>query len=163
MAPIQSNTEFISKLKSLPLEQQHHLAKQFISSVIHLSDNSRLGQLVELLKKPDCSVEDVKNARSIAQSVYAATSPGSDISEVKFDCQATHLIAQAVLACTASFDQSGSNQQVANKVANYCRMAQTCVGMSHGQDVPDFDKAEEAYNKIVQEQINIVNKFLESS
>jgi hypothetical protein len=162
MANIQTNQEFISKLKALPVAHQHRLAKLFISGVVHLSGNSRVGQLVELLAKPECSDDDVRNARTIAQSVYAETSPGSDISEFRFDCQATHFIAQAVLACTASFEQSGDNPLVASKVANYCRMAQTCAGMSQGEESPDFSKAEEAYEQIVREQIDILNRFLEA-
>ncbi len=64
MANIQTNQEFISKLKALPVAHQHRLAKQFISGVVHLSGNSRVGQLVELLAKPDCSDDDVRNART---------------------------------------------------------------------------------------------------
>jgi hypothetical protein len=162
MPRIEKNSDFISILSSLPVEQQHHLAKKFISGVIHLGDNARLNQLLELLKKPDCSVDDIRTAHSIAQSVYVETGPGSDMSEVKFNCQATHFIAQAVLTCSTQDNRGASTVHLAHKVANYCRMALTCASMGQGGENPDFANAEAEYNRIVKEQIDTVNKFLDS-
>lgn len=162
MARIEKHSDFISTLSELPLEHQHKLAKRFISGVIHLSDNPRLKQLLELLKKPECSPEDLKTAHAIAQSVYVETGPSSDISEVDFNCQATHFIAQAVLACSKPDDTGSSTPHLAHKVANFCRMAQTCSSMGKGGESPDFAKAESEYKKIVNTQFDIVNQFLES-
>ena len=162
MPRIEKNSDFISTLSSLPTEQQHKLAKKFISGVIHLSDNPRLHPLLELLERPACSTDDISKARSIAQSVYVETGPHSDITEVKYNCQATHFIAQAVLACTAQDSKGASTSHLAHKVANFCRMAQTCSSMGQGGESPDFSNAESGYNRIAQEQIDIVNQFLES-
>ncbi|MEW5769902.1 MAG: hypothetical protein AB1831_05990 [Pseudomonadota bacterium] len=159
MKRIQTNAELIGTLKTLPLEHQHCLAKRFIASVIHLTSNPRLLRLVELLDKPECSEEDARTAHAIAQSVYVETGPGSDIAELKFDCQATHFIAQAVLACSAAYGKTPP-PLLAYKVANYCRMAQTCAGMSKGEEAPDFTEAETEYNRIVGEQIDILNDYL---
>jgi hypothetical protein len=161
MARIEKNSDFISTLSKLPVDQQHKLAKKFIASVIHLSDNPRLHPVVELLDKPSCSTDDICRARAIAQSVYAETSPHSDISEVNYNCQATHFIAQALMAC-ATPDNGASISHVAQKVANYCRMAQTCTSMGQGGETPDFAHAEAQYNRIAKEQIDIVNQFLDS-
>jgi hypothetical protein len=162
MPRIEKNSDFVSALSSLPMEQQHMLAKKFIAGVIHLSDNPRLHPLLELLKRPECSVDDINKARSIAQSVYVETGPHSDIAEVKYNCQATHFIAQAVLACTAQDNKSTNSSHLAQKVANYCRMAQTCSSMGQGGESPDFSNAEEGYNRIAKDQIDIVNQLLES-
>ena len=162
MPRVDKNSDFISTLSTFPLEHQHKLAKKFISAVMHLSDNPRLNPLLELLKKPECSADDISKAHSIAQSVYVETGPHSDIAEVKYNCQATHFIAQAVLACTAPDNKGASTSHLAHKVANYCRMAQTCSSMGQGGEIPDFANAEAEYNRIAKEQIDIVNQFLES-
>jgi hypothetical protein len=162
MSRIEKNSDFVATLSTLPMEQQHTLAKKFISGVIHLSDNPRLNPMLELLKKPECSADDISKARSIAQSVYVETGPHSDIAEVKYNCQATHFIAQAVLACTTPDTRGASTSHLAHKVANYCRMAQTCSSMGQGGETPDFANAETEYNRIAKEQIDITNQFLES-
>jgi hypothetical protein len=162
MPRIEKNSDFVSMLATLPMEQQHKLAKKFISSVMHLTDNPRLSQLPELLKKAECSADDISKAHSIAQSVYVDTSPHSDITALKYNCQATHFIAQAVLACTAPDIKGASTSHLAHKVANYCRMARTCSSMGQGGETPDFANAEKEYNQIAKDQIDIVNQFLES-
>lgn len=162
MPRIEKNSDFVSTLSTLPVEQQHRLAKKFISGVIHLSDNPLLNPLLDLLKKPDCSADDISKAHSIAQSVYVETGPHSDIAAVKLNCQATHFIAQAVLACTTPDNKGASTSHLAHKVANYCRMAQTCSSMGEGGETPDFAQAEVDYNRIAKEQIDITNQFLES-
>ena len=162
MSRIEKSSDFSHALSSLPLEQQHELAKRFILGVFHLSASPRLNPLLELLKKPECSADDISKAHSIAQSVYVETGPHSDITEVKYNCQATHFIAQAVLVCTAQDSKGASTSHLAHKVANFCRMAQTCSSMGQGGESPDFSNAESGYNRIAQEQIDIVNQFLES-
>ena len=162
MPRIEKNSDLVSVLSALPVEHQHKLAKRFISRVIHLSESPRLRPLADLLEKQACSEDDISKARSIAQSVYAETSPHSDISEVKFNCQATHFIAQAVMVCATPDSKGASISHLAHKVANYCRMAQTCSSMGQGGEIPDFANAEAQYNQIMKEQIDIVNQFLES-
>jgi hypothetical protein len=162
MSRIEKSSDFSNALSSLPLEQQHQLAKRFISGVFHLSDNPRLNPLLELLKKPECSADDISKAHSIAQSVYVETGPHSDIAEVKYNCQATHFIAQAVLACTTPDNKGASTVHLAHKVANYCRMAQTCSSLGHEGETPDFANAEAEYNRISKEQFDIVNQFMEA-
>lgn len=162
MSRIEKNSDFVRILSTLPVEHQHKLAKKFISGVMHLSDHPRLSPLFDILKKPECSADDISKAHSIAHSVYIETGPGSDISEVKMNCQATHFIAQAVLACTTPDNKGASNTHLAHKVANYCRMAQTCASMGQGGETPDFANAEVQYNRIAKEQVEIVNQFLDS-
>jgi hypothetical protein len=162
MPRIEKNSDFFSAISALPVEQQNHLAKKFISGVMHLTDHPRLSPLLDLLKKPECSADDIRTAHSIARSVYVETSPHSDLDEVNFNCQATHFIAQAVLACTTPDSKGDSTSHLAQKVANYCRMAQTCSSMGHAGDTPDFAHAEAQYHRITKEQFDIVNQFLEA-
>lgn len=162
MPRIEKKSDFARVLSTLPLEHQHKLAKKFISGVMHLSAHPRLNPLFDLLQKPECSVDDLKRAHSIAHSVYVETAPGSDMSEVKMTCQATHFISQAVLTCSTPDSKGASTAHLANKVANYCRMAQTCTSMCEGGEDPDFAHAEAEYNRIVNEQIDTANQFLDS-
>jgi hypothetical protein len=161
MPRIEKHSDFNATLSKLPLDQQHQLAKQFIAGVIHLSSSPRLAPLADLLKNPGCSLDDIRNAHQIARSVYVETSVGSDIAPIEYNCQATHFIAQAVLACSTPDPAGATASTIAQKVANYCRMAQTCSAMGHGGEAPDFDGAESAYNQIMQAQIDLANRFLE--
>jgi hypothetical protein len=162
MVRVESNSDFIGILSKLPLAQQHHLAKKFISGVIHLTDDPRLARLLDLLKKPECSPDDLKMAHSIAQSVYVESGPTSGFAEIDFNSQATHFIAQAVLACSKPDDTGAYTAHLAHKVANFCRMAQLCSSMGHVGESPDFPQAEAAYKKIVNAQYDIVNQFMEA-
>lgn len=162
MQRIENGTDFTRILGSLDLEHQHALAKRFIGDVMHLSRSLRLTPLQDLLDKPSCSLDDIKAAHDIARAVYVENAPASDISEVKFECQATHFIAQAVMACSTMGSRTSGPLHLAQKVANYCRMAQTCSSMSHEGEEPDFDVAEAAYRKIVERQYKIANDFLAS-
>ncbi|MFZ0106602.1 MAG: hypothetical protein WAK92_07050 [Thiobacillus sp.] len=160
MQRIENGRDFTRVLASLPVEQQHDLAKRFISSVIHLSNSPRLAPLQDLLSRPSCSIDDIRAAHDIARSVYVESAPGSDLSEVRFECQATHFIAQAVMACSSPTAKVSGPLHLAQKVANYCRMAQACSTMAHGDEGPDFAKAEAEYNKAVQQQFQIANDYL---
>jgi len=160
MQRIENGTDFTRILASLPLEHQHSLAKRFIADVMPLSRSLRLSPLQDLLDKPSCSLDDIKAAHDIARSVYVENAPASDMSEVRFECQATHFIAQAVMACSTMGSRTSGPLHLAQKVANYCRMAQTCSTMSHGDEGPDFANAEAEYNKIVQQQFKIANDYL---
>lgn len=162
MKRIENNADFASVLAFLPVEHQHGLAKRFIASVVHLSSNPRMDSLREVLARPACSEHELKTAHDIAHSVYVELGPASDISEVRFDCQPAHFIAQAVMACSATVKPETGPMHLAQQVANYCRMAQTCASMSHGGEGPDFDNAELEYNKIVQQQFQIANDYLSS-
>jgi hypothetical protein len=66
------------------------------------------------------------------------------------------------MACSTMGSHSSGPLHLAQKVANYCRMAQTCSSMSHEGEEPDFDVAEAAYRKIVERQYQIANDFLAS-
>lgn len=160
MPCIANNSDFFSTLSNLPIDQQHKLAKKFISAVFHLAKNPRLAPLRQLLDKPECSEDDIRAAHSIARSVYVETGPHSDLDELDYNCQATHFIAQAVLACTAPDSQGISASHLAQKVANYCRMAQTCSNMGQIGDAPNFANAEAEYHRITNDQFDIVNQFL---
>ena len=162
MQRIENGTDFTRILGGLELEHQHALAKRFIADVMPLSRSLRLSPLQDLLNKPSCSLDDIRAAHDIARSVYVENTPASDMSEVKFECQATHFIAQAVMACSTLGSHSSGPLHLAQKVANYCRMAQTCSSMSHEDEGPDFDAAESAYRKIVDRQFQIANDFLAS-
>jgi hypothetical protein len=162
MERIENGTDFTRILATLPLEHQHALAKRFIADVMHLSRSLRLSPLQELLNKPSCSLDDLKSAHDIARAVYVEHAPASDVSEIKFECQATHFIAQAVMTCSSVGSHSSNARHLAQKVANYCRMAQTCSSMSHEDEGPDFDQAENEYRRIVAQQYAIANEFLSS-
>lgn len=162
MQRIENGADFTRALASLPLEHQHSLAKRFIADVMPLSRSLRLSPLQDLLDKPSCSLDDIRAAHDIARSVYVENAPVSDISEVRFECQATHFIAQAVMACSTMGSHTSGPLHLAQKVANYCRMAQTCSTMAHGDEGPDFANAEAEYNNIVQRQFKIANDYLAS-
>lgn len=162
MTRIAKNADFLSTLASLPVQQQRQLGARFIAGVIQLANSPRLNQALDLLMKPSCSEEDLNTAYAIARAVYVETSPGSDIAEFEMNCQAIHFVAQAAVICSAPVKQATAAAHLGQKVANYCRMAQTCLSIGHGGDTPDFAGAEEEYNRVMNAQFEVVNQFLAS-
>lgn len=162
MTRIETSSDFTSTLSKLPIADQHWLAKRFIADVFHLANHPRIEPLREILDKPGCSDDDIQRAHSIARSVYVETGPHSDLDEVDFHCQATHFIAQAVLACTTPDGRGGGDPRLAQKVAGYCRMAQTCRSMGTSHEGPDFAEAEAGYHDAVKRQFDIVTQFLQA-
>lgn len=160
MARIEKNSDFVNTLAQLPLKQQRELSARFISDVLHLAQNPRLDQIADMLRQSECTDDNLHTAFSVAQSVYVETSPGSDIAELKMDCQATHFIAQALMMCSAPVKHADGPLHLAQKVANYCRMAKACSGMGADVEGPDFSSAEAAYKKLAKEQFEIVNQYL---
>jgi hypothetical protein len=162
MTRIGKNSDFVNTLAALSLEQQRDVGVKFIADVLHLASNTRLQHAYDLLAKPGRLEHDLKLAHSIAHSVYVETSPWSDISELEFNCQATNFIAQAMLVCSAPAKPGATKVNLAQKVSNYCRMAHTCSNIGHGEDGPDFSKAEVESKEIIKTQFAILEGFLAS-
>lgn len=162
MAQIEKSSDFVRTLAALPEWEQRRVAVQFLAHVMDLVNDPRLEQVYSLLTRPNLSGDDLETAHTIAHKVYVHTSPWSDISELQFNCQATNFIAQALMICAATPKKNAPAVHLAQKVANYCRMAHTCSSIGHTEEGPDFSNAEDASRKIIKAQFDALEQFLVS-
>ena len=162
MAKVSDHWSFMDKLASLPLSQQRQVGARFIANVLDLSGDPRLRQVIEIAGKPDPTAEELHAAYRMAHSVYVDTQPHSDLSELNFQTQAAHFVAEACVTCTAPVYTEAKAHHLAQKVATYCLMARTCASIMHDADQPDLGETEKALQKEIAAQYTLVNEFLGS-
>jgi hypothetical protein len=156
------NKSFIEALSSLSVSQQRRVAARFIEKILDLADERCLDNIVKLFSRQDISAEDLEAAYRRARSIYVDTHPHSDLSELNFLQQAKHFVAEACMTCVAPVYEGAEACHLAQKVAMYCRMARAYANMDHGDEHPDFSKAEELTNKSIQEQYAVLQAFLDA-
>jgi hypothetical protein len=152
--------KFKETLNSLPVEQQRRIAAKFVEKVLDLADERCLDNIVKLFSKPVIHADDLELAHRKAHTIYVDTHPHSDLSELNFDHQAKHFVAEACMTCVAPVYQEARTCHLAQRVAMYCRLARTCSNMSHDEDATDFSKAEEVTRKSIEEQHAILQDFM---
>jgi hypothetical protein len=160
MAAHIDHKKFTETLNSMPVGQQRRIAAKFIEKVLDLADERCLDNIVKLFSKPEIEADDLEQAYRRARSIYVDTHPHSDLSELNFDHQAKHFVAEACMTCVAPLYHEAKICHLAQKVAMYCRLARTCSSMNHDEDLTDFSKAEEATRRSVEEQYAILQDFL---
>ncbi len=161
MPKISTNEAFKQALSSLSLAQQRQVGARFIGNVLDLTDGSCTEHAQSVAGKSDLTAEELENAYHAVHSVYVATHPRSDLSELDFRKQSAHFVAEACMACLAPTYQEVHTHHLAEKVAMYCRMARTCAGIQHEEEYPKFADAEESLKKEMQAQYHILSEFLE--
>ncbi len=162
MDKIASNDAFKKALSSLSLAQQRQLGARFIANVLDLTDGSCTKHAQGIAKKSDVTAEELENAYRAVHSVYVATHPHSDLSELDYKKQAAHFVAEACMVCLAPTYEKSRTHHVAEKVAGYCRMARICSSIQHEDEYPKFLNAEESLKKEMVAQYQILSEFLEN-
>lgn len=162
MDKINTSEAFKQALSSLPLIQQRQIGAKFIVNVLDLTDGTCARHIRDIAEKSDVTVEELENSYRSVHSVYVATHPRSDMSELDYRKQAAHFVAEACMACLAPTYEEYRTHHLAEKVAGYCQMARICSSIRHDEEHPSFAGAEEALKKEVAAQYRIVNQYLES-
>ena len=162
MDRITSNDTFNKALSSLPLPQQRQVGAKFILNVSDLTDGNCIKHVQEIADRSDITVEELENAYRSIHSVYVATHPRSDLSELDYRKQAAHFVAEGCMTCLAPTYEEYRTHHLAEKVAGYCRMARICSSIPHNEEFPSFKAAEEALKKELEAQFQILNEYLES-
>lgn len=162
MANQLDNASFTQKLSSLSVVQQRQLAAQFIRNTLNLANEPALKNIADLAGRADITKSDLEEGYYQAHSIYVATNPHSGLTELNFDVQAKHFIAEACMTCLSPKNEGAQPCHLAQKVAMYCRMARTCASIAHEDEAPDFSLAEEAMRKTIEEQYAVLQTFLDS-
>jgi hypothetical protein len=159
---ITSNEAFKQALSSLPLSLQRQIAAKFIANVLDLTDGSCTQHAQFIAEKDNVTAEELENAYHAVHSVYVATHPRSDLSELDFKKQAAHFVTEACMVCLAPTYEEYRTHHLAEKVAGYCRMARICSNIQHEEELPKFVDAEAALKMEMDAQYEVLNKFMEN-
>jgi hypothetical protein len=96
-------------------------------------------------------------------AVYVSTHPASDLSALDFRQQAAHFVAEACMVCLAPSYEGERAHHLAEKVANYCRMARICSNIPHEGEYPKLLDAETALKNEMDAQYGILTDYLQGS
>ena len=163
MDKITNNETFKKTLSVLPLNQQRQIGARFVENVLDLTDERCTQNVKNLAKKSDITPEELEMAYHVVHSVYVATHPRSDLTELDYCKHAAHLVAEACMNCVSPTYGERKIHHLAENVASYCRMARICSSLHQGKENPNFSDAEEAMNKEMEAQFKILNSFLEEN
>jgi hypothetical protein len=160
---ITSSEAFHKALSSLSLAQQRQVGARFIAHVLDLTDGSCTKHAQQVAEKSDISPEELESAYRAVHSVYVATHPHSDLSAMDFSRQAAHFVSEACMICLAPTYEGSIAHHLAEKVANYCRMARICSSIEHEGESPKFGAAEGSVKKEMDAQYEILTEFLKTA
>lgn len=162
MDRITNNEAFKKALTTLPLAKQRQVGARFIANVLDLTDGSCTKHAQSIAERSDTTAEELENAYRAVHSVYVATNPSSGFSELDFNKQAAHFVAEACMVCLAPTYEECRVHHLAEKVAGYCRMARICSSIQHEEEYPKFLNAEESLRMEMDAQYRILSDFLEN-
>jgi hypothetical protein len=160
---IADNETFHKVLSSLPLNQQRQIGARFVANVLDLTDERCTRNVQNLAQKSEITPEELEMAYQAVHSVYVTTNPRSGFDELDYAKQAAHLVAEACMTCVSPTYTGRKTFHIAENVAKYCRMARICSSLHQGRENPDFSRAEEAMNKEMAAQFDILNSYLEET
>ncbi len=163
MDKISSNEAFRKALSSLSLARQRQVGARFIANVLDMTDGSCTEHAQKVAEMSDVTPEELENAYHAVHSIYVATHPRSDLSELDYRKQAAHFVAEACMVCLAPTYEEYRTHHLAEKVAGYCRMARMCSSIQHDEEYPKFLDAEESSKKEIDAQYQILTDFLDNS
>jgi hypothetical protein len=163
MHPIRDSEAFHRALASLPLASQRQVGARFIAHVADLSDGQVAQYTGAVADNPRITPEELQGAFRAARSVYVETHPDSDLSVLDFHRQAAHFVAEACMACLAPTYESSPTHHLAERVANYCRMARVCANVPHDAEYPPLSDAEAALKSEIDAQYEVLTDFLKQA
>ena len=163
METISSSEAFHKALSSLSLAQQRQVGARFIAHVLDLTDGRCTRHAQQVAETSDISPEKLESAYRAVHSVYVSTHPRSDLSPMDFKQQAAHFVSEACMICLAPTYEGGTSHHLAEKVANYCRMARICSSIEHGGEYPELGESEGAIKKEMDAQYGILSEFLKGA
>lgn len=148
MSEINDDTEFQDKIADLSLENQRRLAASFVESVLSLSNDKRIAEVVKKVKAGSSEDEVQPLFREMKRaSLEAHARCGA---EGDWDEQASYFVARAAQACVEPQVRS-TGKNPAWKAAVQCRMARTCLAAESDKD---------SHHEESLAQYTILNNFL---
>ena len=163
MAKISTMKEFKEGLENLSLAQQRIVAARFVADVLDLTEDDRIKQAQKIAADPNASPESLMSAYHSAWHVVVESSAHSDLELIDWHKQTAHFVAKACSEALAPAHHGMTCRHLAYNVANHCRMARLCATVEHEEAQPSLAAAEQALNKQIQSQFQILGAFLEEN
>lgn len=161
MTKISTTKDFKQALDSLSLDQQRVVAARFVADVLDLTADNRVKQAQEVAANPDATPETLMSAYHSAWHAAVESSVHSDMELIDWHKQTAHFVAKACAESLAPAHHGITWRHLAFNVASHCRMARLCASIEHEDEKPSLSTAEEALNKQIQTQFDILSTFLE--
>jgi hypothetical protein len=140
---ITNDQQLREALSNLSGTQQRELGGRFVSSVSHLSADSRIARALEAAANTDIPAQELdevyKSLKAFATQTYTACGQDAD-----WAAQAEHFVAAAAAASLATEEQSGTQGNRAWKSAMQARMAKNCEMILNDEGGVD-NEAEKQY------------------
>jgi hypothetical protein len=142
-----NDKDFKAQLYALPIDDQRHLAAQFVMRVLPLANDVSLKNAIETSQRKGVTDAELASAYQIANTarVESFTKCGR---ETDWTAQAGHFVAKAAVACARP---AGEEESLAWDAAMSARMARTCETVATGEGTS---------NKEAEEQYRILEAFL---
>jgi hypothetical protein len=163
MSKIGTMKEFKEGLESLSLDQQRVVAARFVADVLDLTEDDRVKQAQKLAADPNAAPESLMSAYHLAWHAALESSVHSDMELIDWRKQTAHFVARACAESLAPSHHGSTWRHLASNVASRCRMARLCASIEHEQERPSLADAEEALNKQIQTQFDILGRYLEEN
>lgn len=148
--PITNDQQLREALSPLSAQQQRELGGLYVSSVSHLSSDSRIGRALEAAAKQEIGPQELeeayKSVKAFATQSYTACGRDAD-----WAAQAEHFVAAAAAACLAPQEASEPSNN-AWKAAMQARMAKNCEMILN--DAGDIDNEAQKQYQIAAQYLN---------
>lgn len=161
MPKISTMKEFKQALESLSLDQQRVVAARFVADVLDLTEDDRVKQAQEVSADPNATPEALMSAYHSAWHAAVESSVHSDMELIDWHKQTAHFVAKACAESLAPSHHGITWRHLAFNAASHCRMARLCASIEHEEEQPNLSIAEEAVNRQIQTQCEILSAFLE--
>lgn len=133
MSTINSDTRFREALEALPLERQREIASRLVKNVLSLSDDPRLGAVVEAAAHGGDLDTAFKTAKRVSLDAHARCGTEGDWND-----QAGYFVARGAQAAVEPVVRT-AGKNLAWKAAMQCRMARTCLAAELDEDSHDME------------------------
>jgi hypothetical protein len=160
MSKISTMKEFKEGLQSLSLDQQRVVAARFVAEVLDLTDDERVKQAQKVAADPNAAPESLMSAYHSVWHAALESSVHSDMELIDWRKQTAHFVARACAESLAPAHHGLAWRHLAYNVASHCRMARLCSSVEHEEEQPSLAAAEEALNKQIRTQFEILGAFL---
>ncbi len=161
MAKINTMQEFKEVLDKLPLDQQRVVAARFVEDVLDLTDDDIIIQAQKIAADPDATPEALMSAYHSARHAAVESSVHGDLELINWQKQTAYFVAKACSESLAPSHHGITWSHLTFNVASHCRMARLCATVEHEEAQPSLSIAEQALQKQIQTQFDILSTFIE--
>jgi len=161
MSKISTSDECREAFASLSLAQQRQVGSRFVANVLDLTDDPQVKKGQEIAGKEGVTADELSDTFEKVRAVYLATHPRSGCTELDYKQQAAHFVAEACMICLSPTYPERHTTHIADRVAMYCQMARHFSAIQLQGGYPKFEGVEEAVEKEVDAQYQLLSEYLE--